>query len=93
MNQLVMTSGGYSVGNIAAKVEFNKNPVTQRIEKKLDKTAHRLYTAMQRGSHFKPVFPKLFTSVAFNVVLKPHAMKHTERYRGAIAHWKNRGLI
>lgn len=93
MNQLIMTSGGYAVGKIGAKTMFNENPITSSIERKIDKAANKLYTIIKKEKKSKPLFAKIFNHVAFNIVLKPHALKNIEQYRGVIEHWVEYGLI
>lgn len=93
MNQLVMTSGGYSVGKIGAKTMFNTNPITPTLDRKMDKTVKKLYDTINKKKKTKPFFANIFNYIAFNIVLKPHALKNPEQYRGVIEHWIEYGLV
>ncbi len=92
MKKMVMVSGGYVGGSLKIKVEHNKNPIDNKVCKKLTISTERFYKHLQHSNKNR-VWGGLLNYIAFNFVLKPHALKHITRYKGVINRWEKKGLI
>jgi len=91
MNEMVMHAGGYCVNSMAIKNAFNKDPLDNKNLLKIEKASKKLIKNIQKNK--PPLFSRIFSKIAINVVLKPFVYKNKEHNNGIINSWKEKGLV
>ncbi len=92
MKSMVLDSGGYVCGHLSIKTGFNQNPITERVESKIQKVSKKFIYYIERKKN-PPVFSQVYNFIAMNAVLKPMAFKNIEQYKGIIDRWEAQGII
>ena len=91
MRGMVNYAGGYNVKSLGIKNPFNKDPLSGKMKRKIEKSAHILLKRIQRNK--PPILSVMYSKIAVNVALKPFIYKNREQYQGIINNWKEKGII
>lgn len=91
MKEMVMHAGGYNTNSMAIKNSFNKDPLNKNNMAKIEKASKKLVVNIQRNK--PPLFSKIFSKIAINMVLKPFVFKNVEHNAGIINSWIEKKLI
>jgi multimeric flavodoxin WrbA len=91
MKGMVNNAGGYNKGSIAIKCVFNQNPLSEKINKKMDKMVKQFIKDITK--HKIPIISKIYTMIAVQMIMKSFVYKSKERYKGIIDSWIEKKII
>lgn len=91
MNEMVRYAGGYKIKSIGIKNPFNKDPLDEKLKRKIEKLS-KLFLRRLRINQTPP-FSEIYSKIVINVFLKPFIYKNTEQYQGILNIWTDRGII
>ena len=78
-------------GSILSNIPFNSEPVDDKMNGRIRKTANRLYSDISNKNQHK--IQKAFHRVIFSFGIKPFVMSQGTAYQGVINKWKNSGVV
>ena len=93
IEKFFLVSGASRRGKMLVKLGFNTDPFTNTklkndLHRKLDKFAEDI---TQRKS--KSIYEHIFNWIQIKAIMKPHFLKHSQKYAGVLKIWKENGII
>ncbi|NLY09295.1 MAG: flavodoxin family protein [Tissierellia bacterium] len=91
INNLLSFSGGYKVGQLVVKNDFNNNPLNNPlIGSKINSLSKDLNLAISNGKRY--IFQKVKWFFVFNFGIKPFAEKRGSDYQAVFESWDKKGI-
>ena len=91
MQEMVMHAGGYNIGSMVIKNEFNKDPLNEKTKWKINKLSNKIILKIKKNK--PPIISKVFSKIAISMFLKPFVYKNKEHNQGIINSWKEYKII
>ena len=91
LQEMVMHAGGYNVGSLVLKNNFNNDPLNEKTKYKIKKLVNKFIQKMKRNK--PPLFSVIFSKIAINIFLGPFVFRNKEHNQGIINSWKEKGII
>lgn len=91
MQEMVMHAGGYNVGSLVLKNNFNNDPLNEKRKYKIKKMTNKFIQKIKKNK--PPLFSIIFSRIAINIILKPFILKNKEHNQGIINSWIEKRII
>jgi cobalamin biosynthesis Mg chelatase CobN len=91
MREMVNNAGGYVVGALAIKCAYDKEPINESNNKKINNIVKLFINKLRKNN--PPIISRIYTTIVVKIVLKSFVYKQKERYTGIINSWKEKKII
>ena len=92
LNNLFRYSSGIIAGSILCKIQFNTNPLSDRMIKQIHQKADTFYSAIKKKKS-KTIIDVIVNYIAIHMLIKPFVLKSRDKYTYVINRWKSIGVI